>query len=241
MARNQSLLNLITRAYNLAGIPVPTRETVGYVTPPEMRRFINEGLALWYRSIVRASPDWVESSTTVSVVSGTASYSMPADFWMPRSVSVLYNGRDIPMPRYMSSERYQFQVSSQIPDWRYRVVDSGIRVGGAVQFQIRPEPNQSATVTVFYIPNPPLLATDGSDDAIELDGVAGWDEAICTHAAIKVKIKQEEDVTDLKDDLASLLAEVSLDATDRDEGEPKRVRDVELEVMDSDFYGRYSR
>jgi len=160
---------------------------------------------------------------------------------MPRSVSIPYNGRDIPMRRYMSSERYQYQVSAQIPDWRYRIVDSGIRVSGTVQFEIRPTPDQAATVTVFYIPNPPLLATDGTDDAIELDGVAGWDEAVVLHATIKVKEKQEEDVADLKADLSAILNEVLLDATDRDEGEPKRVRDVELDVLDADFYWRYQR
>ena len=241
MARNETLANLNTRAYDLAGIPEPANETAGYITKPQMRRFLNEGIGLYYRTLVSCSPDWVERDHPVTVVAGTATYSLPSDFWKVRSVGVAYHGRIIPMRRYMSSERYQLQISSQIPDWRYRIVDSGIRLTGEVQFQIRPEPQAGATVTVFYIPNAPKLNTDGTDDTEQLDGVVGWDEVIVMHATIKVKEKQEEDVADLQGDLAVLLGEINVDATDRDEGEPKRVRDVELDLVDSDIYARWSR
>lgn len=238
MARNQSFGTLLTRAYELTGIPLPANETAGYIPKPEMRRYLNEGLARVFRTIVRSSPDWVEIETSVAVVSGTDTYAMPVNFWQVRSVSVAYQGRDIPMRRYMSSERYQYQTGSQIPDWRYRIVDSGIRVTGAVQFQIRPTPTTAATVTVYYLPNPPLLTTNGTDDGVVLDGVAGWDDLAVLHAAIKAKEKQEEDVADLKDDAAGIEAEISVDATDRDQGEPKRVRDVERDTLETDMMWR---
>ncbi len=238
MARNETLANLITRAYELAGIPEPANETAGYIIKPQMRRFLNEGIGLYYRTLVSCSPDWVEREVDVSVVAGTATYSLPSDFWKIRSVGVLYNGRIIPMRRYMSSERYQYQTARQIPDWRYRIVDSGIRLTGEVQFRVRPDPQTGATVTVYYIPNAPRLNTDGTDDTEQLDGVVGWDEVIVLHATIRAKEKQEEDVADLKDDLGVLLGEIGVDATDRDEGEPKRVRDVELDLINSDLWLR---
>jgi hypothetical protein len=232
MPRTRTFLQLQDEVYERADV----RES--HIERPEMRRLVNGGLARLYRILVRASPDWVESSTDLAVVSGTAVYAMPADFWMIRNVAFNDNGRWIPMRRFMSSERYQFQTGSQKWDVRYRIRDSGIRVGGTAQLELRPEPNWSDTVRVAYIPAPPSLDLTGADDAVTLDGVAGWEEFVILDAVIKLKEKQEEDATSEIGDLVRLKADIAEDASDRDEGEPKRVRDVENELSDVDFWFR---
>ena len=231
MPRTQTFLQLQNRAYEEADIRIPTGETDGYIIRPEMRRFINSGIALFYRTLVRANKDWAtkDAPITLPIVSGTATYALEPDFWLITDVEISYQGRWILMRRFMPKEKRQLQTARQLTDWRYRLVDSGVRVAGAAALNIRPTPNTAATLRYYYVPNPPRMETDGTDDAVELDYVAGWEDAVVWHAVIKIQDKQEEDSSAKSADLAALLNQVEKDAADRDEGEPKRVRDVELE------------
>lgn len=233
MARTKTFLQLQDEVYERADVQE------AYITRPEMRRLVNAGIARLYRLMVSSSADWVETDATLAITSGTAAYDLPEDLWQVRTVAYLDGTTWVPIRRAMSSERFQYQTNSIKADTRYRVRDSGVRIGGSTRIELIPTPTWSGSVKVWYLPNPPQLTTAAAtDDAAPLDGVAGWDEMVVLDAVIKIKAKQEEDPTVEAASLAALEAEVRRDASDRDQGEPKRVRDVSCDMAGTDDWWR---
>lgn len=215
MARTKTLLLLRTEIYERS----ETREI--QVPTAELTRQINGSIAELYDLLVSVNKDFYLSSNNISVVSGTETYALPADFWRVQGVDVLSSGKYYPMPRFNFAERHQLQDSGDvIRSARYRVMGSNLR--------IRPKPTWTGTAVLWYIPAPAQLVNDSDT----FDGIAGWEEYVVVDCCIKLAQKREEDASLLVKLKGDLVARIRSSACERDDAEPDRVRDVESESLD---------
>lgn len=64
------------------------------------------------------------------------------------------------------------------------------------------------------------------DDSTTLDGIAGWEEFVVIDAAIKAKVKQEEDVQELAGQKLAMTQRIEAMASGRDAGQAQHVSDM---------------
>jgi len=228
MAYNKTLGDLITEIRSRG--EVPGQESTGFVTNVELRSWINGSLAELYDLMVRVNKDFYVSSNAISVSSGTAEYALPADFYRVVGVDVEGgDGKTYNMQRFNFAERNQLQDSG-VDRTRatYRIYDSN--------FHIVPEPNWSGNVTLWYIPAPKQFVTaNNSEDSNSYDFVSGWEEYVVLDSLIKFAAKEESDASLYAAQKGALRQRIISMATDIDDNEPDRVRDVWTELTGSYF------
>ena len=123
-------------------------ENSQFITADEWRRMINRAYAELYDLIVTSanSEDYFLTSGTISLVSGTATYDLPTDFYKSRGVDLNTGGAKVPLRRYNFSERNAGGLFSTASDMRYHIQ------GNSIVFN--PEPSSTDTVTIYHIPSP---------------------------------------------------------------------------------------
>jgi hypothetical protein len=72
----------------------------------------------------------------------------------------------------------------------------------------------------------PIVVGTFWTDAVTFDGISGWEEYVIIDAAIKAKIKQEQDISDLKDQRNEMADRIMSMAEGRDAGQAQHVSDV---------------
>jgi len=123
-------------------------ENSQFITADEWRRMINRSYAELYDLIVTSanSEDYFLKSSTISLVSGTATYDLPTDFYKSRGVDLNTSGSKVPLRRYNFSERNAGGLLSTAADMRYHIQANSI--------VFNPAPSSNDTVTMFYIASP---------------------------------------------------------------------------------------
>tara|TARA_Y100000004_G_scaffold175097_1_gene214404 strand:+ start:1484 stop:2365 length:882 start_codon:yes stop_codon:yes gene_type:complete len=123
-------------------------ENSQFVTDTEMRRYINRGYAELYDLIVTSanSEDYFLESSTVQLVSGTKTYSLPSDFYKGRGVDLTVGSDTIPLRRFNFTQRNVGSRYSVSRTMRYRFQGNVLA--------INPKPSTADTLTVWYIPTP---------------------------------------------------------------------------------------
>ena len=123
-------------------------ENSQFISDDEWRRMINRSYAELYDLVVTSanSEDYFLKSDTISLVNGTDSYDLPADFYKMRGVDINSGGSSTPLRRYNFSQRNVGSLYSIASDMRYHVQGSKII--------FNPTPSTSDTVTLWYIPSP---------------------------------------------------------------------------------------
>ena len=190
---------------------------------PELDRLINQQLLRLYRLLVSVNKDYYVDEDTVSVVAGTAAYSLPGTFWRLLGVDVLEGSRWYPLRRYTFAERNQHQGNSSKVSTRYRIMGENLR--------LRPTPTWAGTLTLHFIPTLPTLVNPGDT----FEGFAGFEEYAVVNAALAIKEAAEEDVQALMIERKALYSDIKQSAAERDDAEPDRVRDVEVEGVLDDW------
>jgi hypothetical protein len=213
MARNITLSALRSRIRERGEIDN------NYISDAVLNDWINESLADLYDQIVATSSDYFLDSSNINVVSGTDAYALPATFYKALGVDVNEGGQWFSMRRFNWGERNTFNVVSG-----QNQRTSGYRIMGG-NLRIIPSPSWSSTVRLWFIPAPPKLVLD----ADTWDGIAGWEEFAVLDVLIKFYGKEESDPSVFIAQRDNCLKRIVSLATDRDEGEPKRVRDVYTE------------
>jgi hypothetical protein len=194
-----------------------------YVTDAALTEEINQSIAELYDKLVAASPDYFESSQSVDIVDGTASYALPADYYKTLGVDVLRSDNTyIALKKYNLAERnfYDNAGGVQREFTVYRIRGSNI--------VLVPTPNWSETSGLrhLYIPAPSRL----SNDSDTFDGIAGWEDWVVYDVCIKIiGGKEEGDASQFERLLAKLDARITQMARSRDVGEPDSIRDVDAE------------
>lgn len=119
---------------------------------------------------------------------------------------------------FISRNRYVFPNLTStylgVFNLRYDVIGSNI--------MFIPTPSGGQFLRIWYIPK--MLEMLADTDI--LDGISGWTEYITTDAAIKAKMKQEDDVSALMAKKMMLKQRIEESASNRDAGEPQTVSDL---------------
>jgi hypothetical protein len=259
-------------------------ENSQFVDDTELTRYLNNSWGELYNLIgENFNEDYFTTSSTISLTSGTDSYSLPSDFYKLRGVDLVVTSTEsVPLRRYNWAQRTRNSLTVYARDYRYRLQKNSI--------VFTPVPSTSDSIKVFYIPSPrklesvtPSGVTTGStttytvsshsfvaDDVVNVSGFlatdynsqqtvqsvtattivtdldssalsaptsigtvesvfdfyTGWDEYIIVDSAIKMLVKEEQDVTGLMVQKNMLKERMITESQNRDAGEPQTVTDV---------------
>ena len=259
-------------------------ENSQFVDDTELTRYLNNSWGELYNLIgENFNEDYFTTSSTISLTSGTDSYSLPSDFYKLRGVDLVVTSTEsVPLRRYNWAQRTRNSLTVYARDYRYRLQKNSI--------VFTPVPSTSDSVKLFYIPSPrklesvtPSAVTTGStttytvsshsfvaDDVVNVSGFlatdynsqqtvqsvtattivtdldssalsaptsigtvesvfdfyTGWDEYIIVDSAIKMLVKEEQDVTGLMVQRNMLKERMITESQNRDAGEPQTVTDV---------------
>ena len=194
MARTVTLTTMINRvrletdqAYSTTIVSAP------FITDAFITDALNEGIAEIWQYLVTNAPDRARTSTTIAVVAGTESYTLPSDFQAIRGV-------DYPVGSYAASVHpYSFEERNDLQGpWtaidsidgaplRYHVHGSAV-TGSSARISFRPVPAAAATVTVHYVAVPAALSAGGDT----FDGIIGLEAYAVAYAKAKVHSRTQD-------------------------------------------------
>lgn len=216
MAKTVTLLNLRTQAQQRSNM-----ENSGFITTAEWNTMINSSCDELYDLLIAAYVEYFLSTSTISVLSGTDTYPLPADFYKLVGVDLVLdsNGNAVSLKPFQFGERNSFLFT---PTWN-TVGASYLRYhlqGANVRFV--PIPNTAQTVKLWYAPARANLVLD----ADTFDGVDGWEEYAVLDVAIKALLKEESDASALMIQKEAMRKRIEQLVNDRDIGAPSRVTDI---------------
>lgn len=185
----------------------------------DLNDYIDRALGSLHRKLNEHIPDLrVLSSSSISITSGTTSYSLPADFEALVSVDLTANGVKVWLEAYEMHERASLTDSGS----SYSGVPQFYRLRGS-NIEYLPSPTSSYTSVIWYVPTPTQFAAD----AETFDTINRLDDYLVAYASrfVAVKDKNVELVALCRDMMAELEADIALVARNRDRNSPPRVVD----------------
>lgn len=192
MARSVTLQSIADRAR----VHADMRDT-SFISDAEILALINEAFPELYDELVTVYENYYSATTTISLVSGTSSYALPAAFYKTLGVDLQVNSNAyITLKPFMEAERNATLTTNlSIP---------------------------SATVRLRYIPAPTIFTSLSQS----VDGVSGWDRLLSLLVAIDMLDAEESDSRALYKKYERTLVRIRQTAVPRDTGMPARVTDV---------------
>lgn len=193
-------------------------ENNSFISDDELIRLINSSITEFMDILIsKDSAHYYLNSQDINTQSGVGDYNLPTDFYKLCGVD-LYRSPDSPMalrPLMWHERNYNRYPGPRMPyDIRY------VMIGNVIRFV--PVPTGVYRITLHYIPLSILLTED--DDTF--NGYNGWEEYVIVRAAIMMRVKEESDVTDLRQELFLLKERIEIMADNRDMGEVSTITDV---------------
>lgn len=213
----------MARAVTLAAVRTQVRqraqmENSTFVLDDELRSYINASVCELYDLLVAArGKEYYLSSQTFTTTANVTLYNLPSDFYDLVGVDLAVNGRNVTLRRYEFPERNRYQNPVVLPAFTPLVY--GIE---GEKLRLLPAPTGAQSVTVWYVPAPPLY----TGDSVYIDGIAGWEEYIVVDCVIKCLQKQESDASSFFAQKEALRRRIQAMSTMRDQGEAARVIDA---------------
>lgn len=229
MALTQTLLQLRTNVRRMAD--VAGGSALARHPDADLNDYVNRGIAALRRELDVAIPDQrFLTSTTVSTVSGTTTYSLPSDFNHLVSVDLTANGAKSWLLPFEMHER----PSLTSPNTSFSGIPFVYRLEGS-SIELLPAPTAAYTATIWYVADPSTLASDGST----LDTITRLDDYVIAYAAKLAAMKDKNwDLVQACDGIMDRMREdVQFIARSRDRNAPSRIVDEDL----ADRWGRYTR
>lgn len=170
--------------------------------------------------------DYFESTNTQNIVSGTASYALPADFYKMLGVDILTdNNTYVNVARYNFGDRNRYNNDPIAAVERQRVK---YRIRGA-NVVLVPTPQWSETNGLRMIYVSSTHGFDTANTSSTMDGIMGWEDYIVYDCLVKfIGGKEEGDSSQWMQLLGKVNARID-EMKDRDRGDPDYVRDVDTE------------
>lgn len=195
-----------------------------FVSTTEWNRLITQSCKALYDMLITAyeSEYYLQNTFTWTLDGSDQLYPLPADFYKSFLVEVALNPGDpnswVTLRRYQRIQQNLFNYPNVfsmygVTNLRYRFTGNNI--------QFVPISQAGNTVRCWYAPRPRSLVADTDI----FDGISGWEDYAIVRAAIKARIKEESDTTDLKAELADLQLRIDAVAESRDVQEPETVSD----------------
>lgn len=197
MANPTTLQNLTDQALDYA-------DMTGSAFPNATRltEYINKGLSALHDLLINADQDYFLTISTIPLIVGTETYSLPTDFYRGLKVFKVYSGR-----RYL------------VPMFNLSDIDGSL-----------PGPIDAGNIELWYSPQLTRLVAPG--DIVEAALPDGWEDYVALNAAIKLLNKEESDSTQRVSEKNEVEGRIIAMAQPRDSGGVKRVEDVDKRWRD---------
>lgn len=214
---------------------------------------INGALAELYDLLVAArGHEYYAADVDLSIVSGTATYALPATFYQLLSARIEWaEGRfeELFPASVLNRTRLENCLTwGEGTPKAYRL--RGTQTASAQTFEIFPTPQGTATVAVRYIPAFSLL----DDDTDTFDGVNGWEKLVALKVAIEYRTIAEKPLGPLPQLYQETLLRIQGLADQRNANFAEQVQNVYPEgrrrrfggygdgdgVFDGEFPGEFS-
>lgn len=194
--------------------------------------YINRALGSLHRKLTEAGlGDRYLSSTTMSLTSGTATYSLPATFDHLISVDLTANGTKTWLVAYEMHER----PALTDPASTFSGTPICYRLRGS-NIEYLPTPGSSYSSVIWYVPTPTSWATDGTDASSTFDTINRLDEYLVAYASRLIAVKDKK--WDLVGQCKALMEEIGDEIASighaRDRNSPPRP----VDEMMHDRFGR---
>lgn len=206
-----TLLNMRNRARQIADY-----ENTQFVTDPELTDIINEGVRELYDWVVEKYEDYYLSTTPPEITLTNASHEIDLDVLIPdfykmKGIDFKLSSQDWQnMYRYnwRSRNSYNNNISSLVR--RGQFVRTYRLVGRKILIQ--PESNPAGTYRIWYIPLTAALV----DDDDEFRGENGWEKYVSLYGAKFIKIKADEDISTIMQEMQIVKDRIDKLGRDRD-------------------------
>lgn len=157
-----------------------------YISDTELNEYINVSLAHLYDITIDADPTYFLEYYDIQLLDGYRSYDLPEDFYKLLGVAIAdvtaLDGYRV-LERFNFEERYDETTLTDDRDFRYEI--------RAQKIYIHPEPSETKSIRLEYIPVCPSLA----DDVSNWDSVNFWTEWVTLDVLIACAAKEETDPT----------------------------------------------
>lgn len=182
----------------------------------DINEYLNRALGSLHRILNEKIPDQrYLSSTSITLVSGTATYSLDATFDHLISVDLTANGSKHWLVAYEMEER----PSLTSPNGNTSGVPFAYRLRGS-NIEYIPTPSSAGTSVLWYVPTP----TQFTGDSDTFDTINRLDDYLIAYASrfVAVKDKNVELVGLCKEMIEELRGEIEAIARSRDKNSPPR-------------------
>lgn len=199
-----------------------------FISDAELVRYINDSAKDLYNSLVGAGELYYLTSYDISIVCGTDTYDLPADFFKLLGVDYNRGGTVVSLKPFEFAERNKYTNISYINTTWYAPFGY-VLIGNKLRFV--PKPGSADTVTVHYAATLPDMVNDSDT----IDGVSGFETFIIADVCIKMLAKEESDIQPfliMKQDTEKRIAQMK---RARDYSAPSRIADVNEPVLNQDW------
>jgi hypothetical protein len=203
----------------------------------EANSWINSALSELHDLIVLRYKQHYFKTGSITLVAGTESYALPADFAQMLAVYFVTAGVRYPLDEFMLPEFYERQVPLILPvagdlsNLRWRTL--------GLQLYVVPKPSAAGTLELWYTPqfvflvDPKLddgattnTAYSAGADVIEPQVFPGWEEFVIADFGVKAMTKQEADPSPFMAMKTAQVQRVERMSAQRNIGAPQRMVDV---------------
>lgn len=201
-----------------------------YTDATELLEWCSESYKELYDWMVTCyGPAYFVTVSTVSATASTATTALPSGFLKLLRLDVAFDGIRVPLK--------PFSLSDAVLDNTAHTWDRGVDIRYHIEgtnLRWHPIPKSTTTVNIFYVPTPTILSTL----ATNIDATAEqWQEYIVVDLAIKMRTKEESDVSALLAEKAMLRQRIEQTAPPRDAGQPQAPVDVRSnDELDAHFW-----
>lgn len=186
-------------------------ENSDFISDSEWLAMINASYAELYDLLVGKGLDYFVVPQAFAIDGNSDYYPLPANVYKLAGVDYQNSGQSYPMKKFIWAERFSYNSNDQIV--RYRIV------GSTIYFTPRAK---AQSFTLWYVPPITRLANDSDT----LDTINEWYEYIVIDAAIKARIKEESDITELMAQKQAQSERIEVMSANRDQALGERVTDV---------------
>lgn len=204
-------------------------ESTGFVQDSELNTYINASYAELYDLLVSKFGEdyFVAPAHTFTTTANVDKYALPEDFYKLLGVDFQIGASS----NWLSVKRFEFSDRNLPQIWdvyspefiRYRLFGSNILLS--------PLPASATSMRAWYIPLPETLASDSDS----FSGVNGYEEYVVIDAAIKMRVKEESDISELLLAKQEMKKRIEVMAEARDAGSPMCVQDTSS-IVPWNFY-----
>jgi hypothetical protein len=170
-----------------------------YFSDSDVNNLLNSSIGELYDLAVQSDEDYYRTISTINMVSGTDTYALPADFYKLKKVRAYVGSSPTvyeEIERFNDNERVYYSTSA-----------SNL---------------PTLTIDFEYIPSYTTLASDSDT----LDGINGFEELVVIDTCIKMKDREESDVSVLMGRKQMMMKRIEEMISMRDMNKPERITDV---------------